>query len=194
MLNRTTWLIKEQVAMLKLADTYDIYCPEQQVQIGVAKERPSTLVHFLRFLVNKQMLPTKVDIHEGDDPLSPPLFSIERGVTFLRNRVNVRSRDGQLLGWFRSKLLSLGGAFTVFDANDNEVATVKGDWKGWNFKFLDGQQNEIGVVTKKWAGLAKEFFTSADSYVISLHGTPNPAKAALLLAAGLAIDIIYKEQ
>jgi len=51
-------------------------------------------------------------------------------------------------------------------------------------------------VTKKWAGFGKELFTSADNYVISLsdHAPKERNVAALLLAAGLAIDIVYKEK
>ena len=54
---------------------------------------------------------------------------------------------------------------------------------------------EIGSVTKKWAGLGKELFTSADNYVISLSDLSgvNPEASALLLAAGLSIDIVFKE-
>lgn len=75
-----------------------------------------------------------------------------------------------------------------------EVALVKGDWKGWNFRFLDSAENEIGTVAKKWAGIGKEFFTSADNYVIALNQEAAPAKAMLLLAAGLAIDTVFKER
>jgi len=74
------------------------------------------------------------------------------------------------------------------------VASVKGDWKGWNFRFVDNGQNEIGAITKKWAGLGKELFTSADNYIISLNEEPSPAKATLLLAAGLAVDTVYKQK
>ena len=72
------------------------------------------------------------------------------------------------------------------------MALVKGDWKGWNFRFTAGDR-ELGVVTKKWAGLGKEFFTSADNYMISIHGAPNPVANILLLAAGLAIDTVLNE-
>jgi hypothetical protein len=84
----------------------------------------------------------------------------------------------------------------VYDTLNNPVAEVKGDWKGWNFRFLDAGGNELGVVTKKWAGFGKELFTSADNYVISLsdHAPKERNVAALLLAAGLAIDIVYKEK
>jgi hypothetical protein len=51
-------------------------------------------------------------------------------------------------------------------------------------------------VTKKWAGLGKELFTTADNYVISLTdlGGAGQGASALLLAAGLAIDVVFKEQ
>ena len=68
---------------------------------------------------------------------------------------------------------------------------MKGDWKGWNFKFLDSAGQEMVVVTKKWAGLGKELFTSADDYIVEIkEGTANNA---LLLAAAIAIDTGFKE-
>jgi hypothetical protein len=84
----------------------------------------------------------------------------------------------------------------VFDAQQQPVAEVKGDWKGWNFRFLAPDGSELGKVTKKWAGLGKELLTSADNYIIALaEGRQLPRNAAmLLLAAGLAIDTVYKEK
>lgn len=182
--------------MLKLVDTYDILDPQTQTPIGIAKERPGALVQIFRFVVNKQMLPTKVYVYEGDNPddASKLLFSIKRGFTFLRSKVEILDPSGKVVGWFKSKLFTIGDAFRVFDASGVEVALVKGDWKGWNFRFLDSTGNEIGTVTKKWAGIAKELFTSADNYVIALDKEPEPAKAVLLLAAGLAVDTVYKER
>jgi uncharacterized protein YxjI len=195
MLDRQTYFIREHVGFMKLADTYDILAPETQEQLGIAKEKPGGFIHFLRILVNKRLLPTRVYVYSGSDPNdeSKLLFSIQRGFSFLRPKVNICDASGGVVGWFKSKVLSLGGAFRVFDASDNEIALVKGDWKGWNFRFLDAAQNEIGSITKKWAGVGKELFTSADNYIISLNGEPQPAKTILLLAAGLAVDTVYKE-
>ena len=84
----------------------------------------------------------------------------------------------------------------MFDNHDQQVAEVKGNWVGWDFKFLARGGREIGTVTKKWAGLGKELFTSADNYVIALSdlGGASQAAGALLLAAGLSIDIVFKER
>ena len=55
---------------------------------------------------------------------------------------------------------------------------------------------ELGRVTKKWGGLGKELLTSADNYIIALAEDRQLPRntAMLLLAAGLAIDIVYKEK
>lgn len=196
MLHRKIFFIREHVGFIKLTDTYDILDPETREQLGVAKEKPAPFIQVLRLLINKQLLPTKVFVYEGADHEDENrlLFSIQRGVTLLRSRVNIYDGRGTVIGWLKSKVFSLGGAFHVFDAADNEIAYVKGDWKGWHFRFLDKAENEIGTITKKWAGIGKEFFTSADNYIIALNHEPEPQKAVLLLAAGLAVDIIYKEK
>lgn len=196
MLDKKAYFIRERVGLLKLADTYDILDPQTQMQLGIAKEKPGALVHLLRFLLGNQLLPTKVFVYEGNNPDDETklIFSIHRGITLFRSKVNILDRGSNVIGWFQSKLFSLGGAFRVFDAMGNEVALVKGDWKGWNFRFLDRAENEIGTITKKWAGIGKELFTSADNYIIVLNQDSAPAKAMLLLAAGLAVDTVYKER
>jgi len=194
MLNRSTYFIREHVGFLKLADTYDILDPETQVQIGIAKEEISGAMKALRLLVNKKMLPTRINVYaatSGED-IGDLQFSIKRGFTFLRAKVDVLDAGGRDLGYFKAKLFSLGGGFRVFTVDNQEVALVKGDWKGWNFRFLKGEE-EIGSITKKWNGIGKELFTSADNYIITLKGEANETVSTLLLAAGLAIDCVLKE-
>lgn len=194
MLSRKTFLVKERVAVLKLTDTFDIFDPATGTQIGTARENVNGFMKFIRLLVNKRLLPTAVEVRESDT--GPVVLSIHRGFTFLRSNVTVRNASGTDIGLFKSKLFSLGGGFLVLDMQQNQVAEIKGDWKGWNFKFLASDGAELGTVTKKWAGVGKELFTSADNYVIALgEGRKIPPEtASLLLAAGLAIDVVFKEK
>jgi len=192
LLNHTTYFVKERVAFAKLTDTYDILDPQTQQIIGIAKEEPAVWAKWLRILTNTPILPTTINVYERED--QAPILSIHRPSTLFRTKVNISDSNGQLLGYFKSKLFSVGGGFYVFDTRERQVAEIVGDWKGWNFKFLGEGGLEIGTVTKKWAGIGKELFTSADNYIIALKGDGNDANAAaLLLAAGLAIDIVYKE-
>jgi uncharacterized protein YxjI len=194
LLDRQIFLVKERVAIVKLTDTFDILDPGTGQKIGIAKEEPPPWAKWLRLVVSKQLLPTTVNIYEQEN--APPVASIHRGFTMFRSKIKVVGGNGSPLGYFKSKVFSLGGGFFVFDNADQQVAEVKGDWKGWNFKFLTKSGREIGTVTKKWAGLGKELFTSADNYVISITdpATSGPAAGALLLAAGVSIDIVFKEK
>ncbi len=188
----SSYLIREHVGAFRLTGTYDIFDPVSGAQIAVAKEKKGLLNSLVGMFVNKRNLPTRIDVHEGADESGPIAFSITRGFSFLRPTVKVLAGDGSLIGTFKSRLLTLGGKFGVYDATGHEVAMVKGNWVGWDFRFVVSNGTELGVVSREWGGVAKELFTSADNYVVAVHH-PDPAAAALLLAAGLAIDTIYKE-
>lgn len=188
------FLVKERVAVLKLTDTYEIFDPQTNATIGVAKDEPGALAKYARLLVKKALLPTTVNVYESE--AAPPVLSLHKKAALLRTTVIVTGQDQRHVGRFRSKLFSIGGGFYIFDGNGQQVAEVKGNWKGWHFRLLSADGAEMGVVTKKWAGLGKELFTTADNYMISVadHSAPTAETAALLLAAGLAIDTVFKER
>ena len=193
LLNRNAYLIRERVGMLKLTDHYDILDPETGEELGFACEELTGFEQLLRLFAHKQMLPTKVVIRESED--ADPVVVLRRGFTFLWSKVSVFDENGKEVGFFRSKVFSWGGGFTVHDPAGTQIADVKGDWKGWSFTMTDQRGNQLGQVNKQWAGALKELFTSADNYLITLDESisSNPGLAALLLAAGLAIDIVFKE-
>ena len=190
MFDRKAFLVKERVGFLKLSDTYDIFDPSTGAQIGIAREQVGPLLHVLRLLINKRLLPTVVEVRERE--AGPVVLTIRRSAM---SQVTVQGRSGGELGRFKGKLFALRAGFRVFDKSERQVAEIKGDWKGWNFRFLNADGTEIGKVTKQWAGLGKELFTSADNYMIALDERipMAPDAAALLLAAGLAIDTVYNE-
>jgi uncharacterized protein YxjI len=194
MFDRRQFMVKERVGFLKLVDTYDIFDLASSAQLGIARETVGPLIKVLRLLINKRLLPTSVEVRAGDG--GPALLTIKRGVGFLRTPVEVLDQNGRQIGKFQSKVFSLGGGFDVFDAQGQKLAEIKGDWKGWNFTVRGAHGEELGTVTKKWAGIGKELFTTADNYVISLNdgAAYKPEWTAILLAAGLAIDTVYKEK
>lgn len=193
LLDRRTVFVKERVAVFKIRDTYDLLDPESGQPVGVVKEETRGWARWLRLLVGKALLPARVNVYEREE--LPPVVTLRKQPGFPHTSVFVRNARGQDVGSFRSKLFTLGGGFRMFDATGQEIGEVKGDWKGWNFKLLDANGLELGLITKKWAGIGRELFTNADQYVISIadHAAPGPDRAALLLAAALAVDLVFKE-
>ncbi|MFN8587198.1 MAG: phospholipid scramblase-related protein [Candidatus Eisenbacteria bacterium] len=194
LLDRRTIFVKERVAVFKIRDTYDLLDPESGQTVGIAKEETTGWARWLRLVLKKAYLPARVNVYERED--LPPVVTLRKKPGFPHTTVIVRNGRGQDVGSLKSKFFTLGGAFRVYDATGNECAEVKGDWKGWNFKLLDMSGQELGVITKKWAGIGRELFTNADRYVISLseQAAPTPDRAALLLGAALAVDMVFKER
>ncbi len=192
MLDRRTYLVRERVAFMKLSDTYDLLDAESGATLGVAQERISPTVKALRMLLGKRLLPTRVVVAEYEG--GPAQLTIERGPFLFIADVRVRDETGRLIGRLRSKLFTIGGGMIVQTPEYQEVGRVNGDFVGWNFTFVSGGR-QVATITKKWAGIGKELFTNADNYVISLEADRPPRTlTAMVLAAGIAIDTVFKEK
>lgn len=191
-LDLNVFLVKEHVGIFKAANNYDIYDPHSgQMVMHCREPHLGRITRMLRFTDYKRMTPFDVRV---TTPQGAPLVRAERGVTFLRSHVSVYDGGEQLLGRFRQRLLSVGGAFDVVDEHDKVLCQLTGKWTGWNFSFTSGSK-ELAHVTKKWAGVGKELFTSADNYVLEIAEVvpPRSPLRPLILAAVLCIDMVLKE-
>jgi uncharacterized protein YxjI len=194
MFTKNTYLIKERFELLKVVDRYDIFDAETGNLVAYAKEMIPTWKKMLRLLIDKELMSTTIEIK--DATTEEIHYTLHRPFTFFRKRVEVKDKQGNPLGFFKSRILTLGGAFDVYADENTKIAEVKGNWTGWNFTFRDIQGKEIGLVTKKWAGIGKELFTTSDNYMVNISDQfPHNAEiTALLIIAGLAIDVVYKEK
>lgn len=191
-LDRNLFFVREHVGMFKAANNFDILCPETGEElIHCREDNLGAFTKLLRFTDYKRFTPFDIELRT---PEGETLLSIRRGISIFLSKVDVFDADGQRIGGFKQKLLSIGGAFKVLDADDNEVWALKGKWTGWDFRFLAGEK-ELAHVTKKWAGLGKEMFTTADNYVLTINEsvpTGSPGRK-LILAAVMCIDMVLKE-
>jgi uncharacterized protein YxjI len=191
-LGRNAFLVREHVGLFKAANNFDVFDPATgEAIIHCREDNLGMLTKLLRFTDYKRMTPFEVELRT---PAGEPLVTVRRGVSVFISTVQVFDASGELLGSFREKLLSIGGAFRVFDSVGNEVCYLKGKWTGWDFRFLAGER-ELARVTKKWAGIGKELFTSADNYVVTISDDVPPASPLrkLILAAVMSIDLVLKE-
>lgn len=191
-LDRNVFLVKEHVGVFKAANNYDIHDPESgRVVLLCREDKLGPITRILRFTDYKRMTPFDVRIKTPD---GRQLVRVTRGVAFLRSTVDVLDENNRRIGGFRQKLMSIGGAFEVLDETDRVQCSLKGKWTGWDFKFVAGDQ-ELAHVTKKWAGVGKEFFTSADNYVLQIAEDvpPDSKLRQLIIAAVMCIDMVLKE-
>ena len=192
-LNQNAFFVKEHVGLLKAANNYDVLDPANgQTILHCREERLGFFTKILRFTGYKPMTPFDVEIKT---PQGEPVVRVKRGVSFFLSKVSVFNGKDERIGGFKQKFFSLGGKFTLMDASENPVCTLKGKWTGWDFKFITDDGIEFAHVTKKWAGMGKELFTSADNYVLEIaEQVPHDSEIrALILAAVMCIDMVLKE-
>lgn len=191
-INKNLFLVKEHIGLLKAANNYDIFDPELGEMIMQCREpNLGWFTKLLRFTDYKQNTPFDVQIRTPD---GQRIVRIQRGISIILSKVEVRDGNNELIGGFSQKLFSIGGKFDVVDQNDKVLCRLEGNWIGWDFYFKDGD-NTLAHVTKKWAGLGAEMFTSADNYVLEINPevpADSPIRK-LILAAVMCIDMVLKE-
>jgi len=191
-LNQNLFLIKEHIGMFKAANNYDIYDPAtNEIIMNCRENNLGFFTKMLRFTDYKRMTPFDVEISTAS---GEKIISVKRGIAWFRSTVEVFDEKDRLLGTFKQKFLSIGGKFEILDKNEKPAATLQGKWTGWDFKFSH-ENKQLAQVSKKWAGMGKEFFTSADNYVLQIEENvaPESPLRQLILAAVMCIDMVLKE-
>lgn len=192
-LTRNVFLVKEHVGMFKAASNYDIFDPNTPQEPIMLCREPNLgfFSKMFRFTDYKRMTP--FDIHVTT-PGGDKVLNVQRGVSLFLSKVDVFNENGVRMGGFKQKFFSLTASFNVLGPNDEVLCNLKGSWRGREFKFeKDGKV--YAEVKQKWAGMAKELFTTADTYAVSISEdvTPDNPIRLLILGAVLCIDMVLKE-
>ena len=191
-LEKNLYLFKEHVGFLKAHNNYDIYDPESKEMILHCREKNlNAFYKIVRLFRNyKRMTPFEIEIKGLD---GKKILKVKKGFSFFLSKIQVFDENDSLVGIFKQRL-SFNTNFDMLDKREKLVCNLKGNFIGWNFKFLRGD-TEVGLVTKKWAGIGKEMFTSADNYILEIKNKvekDSPLRL-LILAAVICIDMVIKE-
>ncbi|MCZ4245064.1 LURP-one-related/scramblase family protein [Pedobacter punctiformis] len=185
------YFIDEKVNFLKFANEYKVY-NDQGAQIGIIKQRISGWHKALTLLINKAMMPFKLEITDANNQLQA---TISRGWTFWMSKITVTDPMGVEVGIIKQKFKFFKPTFTISDpATGANIAQISGDWKAWNFTITNNTGAEMGKISKKWGGALKEVFTTADKYNVSID--PNYAEnnqKVAIVATAITIDMVLKE-
>ena len=193
-LEKNLYLFKEHLGLIKAHNNYDIYDPESKEMILHCREKNLNFFYKIVrifFKDYKRMTPFEIEIK---GLTGKKILKVKKGVSFILSKIQVYDENDNIVGIFKQRLFPFGNNFDMLDKSENLVCKLKGNFIGWNFKFLKGDY-EVGLVTKKWAGIGKEMFTSADNYILEIKDKvekDSPLRL-LILAAVICIDMVIKE-
>ena len=185
-----SYFIDEKVNFLKFENCYKVF-NDKGDEIGSVRQKLTTGQKLLRLLLNKAMLPFKLEIKNLNDETQA---TISRGWTFFMSKITIDDANGVNIGSIKQKFKILKPTFKIFNKSDQIVAVITGDWKAWNFVINDSTDKQIGTISKKWAGAMQEIFTTADKYNVSINPsyTDESGKIAVISSA-ITIDMVLKE-
>ena len=188
--SNNTFVIDEKIAAFKLSNAYKVYNGEGQ-EIGAIQEHKPLTYILLDFVLPKSMVPFELNILNID---GQRIAQLKRGLTLFMSRVQIFNEVGASIGSFQQKFTLLKPKFTLMDNLGHEIATIKGDWKAWNFEITNAEGQKVGSIGKKWNGLGKELFTTADKYAVNIEPSMTDETTRIAVASvAAAIDMILKE-
>jgi uncharacterized protein YxjI len=184
------YFIDEKVGFFKFHNEYKVY-DNTATQVGRIVQRVPGWHKVLRLFLNKRMFPFTLEIIDNNDSV---LVTIKRGWTFWMSKITILDAMGNETGYIRQKFKLLKPRFTILNAAEEQIAEINGNWKAWNFGITGTNGRAVGFINKKWAGVAKELFTSADKYHVTI--IPEYAEdinKVNIVATAITIDMVLKE-
>jgi uncharacterized protein YxjI len=129
------------------------------------------------------------------------LMTLTRPAKILKSKIIVMGADGTQVGQIVQEnvgvLAGLGSRFNIrfrLESGGQRLGSINAEsWRAWDFNIQDPAGTEIARITKTWAGLAKEWFTKADNYVLEVHRPLEEPLRSLVVAAALAVDTALKQ-
>ena len=106
-------------------------------------------------------------------------------------KIVVKNAEGAAIAVLNEAGCAVKPRLDVSAPDGSSLGTVRGDLLGRTFSFEDTSGGRLARIEHLWGGLARELMTTADDYRIDIAG--DLAKAPLVLAATIAIDLIWHE-
>ncbi len=169
---------------------YEVLDPHGTVLLYAAEQGKGIGAMFARQLFGHWR---SYEIHVFDSARNVLLRAVHPFRWFFQ-RLEVFDGSGRFLGALQQRWAFFSKRFDVEDASGRVLLQVSSPfWRPWTFPFERAGQRVASVV-KKWSGALTELFTDADSFRIEYEQPGlSPDERALLLCAGVFIDMQYFE-
>jgi uncharacterized protein YxjI len=133
---------------------------------------------------------TKIEVRSKQD--NGHAFTVRRR-GFLMKKVEAVNPAGEVVGRYKAKTFSLSGGFHVYDKDNKHIAEIRGKlFKAEYTIFTPDGKTEMGKVSKKWGGMAKELFSSGQTFgvQISPQFAEDTNAKIMILGAAIALECL----
>ncbi len=184
-------VVNQKAKIIELSNQYGVF-DQNGNQLGAVNQvGQSTLKKALRLLTSvDQFLTHRMEITDRSGTV---VLRLTRPAKIFKSTVVVEDGNGTELGRVVQKNM-IGKINFALEAGGQELGAIKAEnWRAWNFRIEDVTGAEVARITKTWEGFAKTMFTTADNYVLQIHGRLAQPLLSLVVASALSIDTALKQ-
>jgi uncharacterized protein YxjI len=184
-------VVNQKAKLIELNNQYGVFDADGN-QIGAVNQvGQSTMKKAMRLLSSMdQFLTHRLEV---SDAAGTVVLRLTRPAKVFKSTVVVEDPIGRELGRIVQRNM-IGKIHFGLESNGQELGAIKAEnWRAWNFRIEDAAGTEVARITKTWEGLAKTMFTSADNYVVQIHGRIAQPLLSLVVASALSVDTALKQ-
>ncbi len=184
-------VVNQKAKLIELTNQYAVY-NGTGTQIGsVSQVGQSAAKKVLRALTSlDQFMTTRLEV---TDMAGTVLLALTRPRKVFKSTVVVERPGVGEVGRIVQENM-IGKIHFALQAGGATVGAIRAEnWRAWNFRIEDALGNEVARITKTWEGMAKTLFTTADNYVVHLHGHIDEPLRSLVVASALSVDTALKQ-
>jgi uncharacterized protein YxjI len=185
-------VINQKAKLIEMVNEYKIR-DEEGNEIGIIRqEGQSKLKKAARFLTSlDQFMTHRLGAYDAE---GAKVLELVRPRKIMKSTVQVFDGVGNPVGEIRQQNMIGKIRFGLHDATGEKVGEIKAEnWRAWNFAIVNHLDQEVGRITKTWEGLAKTLFTTADDYLLDIHGELSGPLRLLTFASAVGVDTALKQ-
>jgi uncharacterized protein YxjI len=184
-------VVNQKAKLIELNNEYAIYDGNGRQLGAVRQVGQSMLKKAVRLLGSyDQFMTHKLQVV---DMTGTVLLAVTRPAKLFKSRILINDAVGQEVGQVVQQNM-VGKIRFSLEAGGQPIGSINAEnWRAWNFRVADHSDTEVARITKTWEGLAKTMFTTADNFVVQIHGPMEEPLRSLVVASSLAVDTALKQ-
>ncbi len=195
LLSRARYLVRTVFDVMHRVDAYEMLDPDTGLQVGFASElEPGTARRCFRSAFGRNLLPTSVAVY--DQASQDLVFTLHELPSLWRPRLVLLDARGANLCCFAGMFAVIGGGFSVRDPHGRLLGRIEDEGEEGRYAFRGRANQVLGTIEEFGSVSGGPLSEGAAEYLVKRGQTSghDTAASALLLAAALALDIVYRER
>jgi len=184
-------VVNQKAKLIELNNQYSVFDQRGNKIAAVNQVGQSAAKKMLRLVSSlDQFFTHKLEV---TDNAGQVLLRLTRPAKVFKSTIVVSDGHDREIGRIVQEKM-IGKINFGLEANGQRVGGIYGEnWRAWNFRIEDAQGTEVARITKTFEGVLKTAFTTADNYVVQIHGRQPDPLNSLIVASALSVDTALKQ-